>query len=388
MKILIIQPWIKQGGAENISVYLAYYLKKRGEEVKITALFTDLKKSPPIASQVDYLLPNKRLSQLFKKSKLFFLLFGPLVLFWLTFIHSKEVGLLNPHNFPSCWVAVLVGKLRRVPVVWHCHEPPTRISFKEAKSLGWLDFLGWFFASSLVDKLLVKGVKKIIVPSKKTQKEVKQRYGRSSRVINLGVDFNFYQQRGREKLKCRYNLSNKFILINVGKLSPQKNQVVCLEAFKLVSKQISEGILVLIGEGQDRKRLRALIRNKSSSGRKNWRVFFTGFLSPEEVRNWYQVADINLFSPVNQSWGFTPIEALCCRVVSIVSDDCGVASVLKKERIGLVCPAKAKPFAENIIRVYRQRSKFEQMGQKGHLWVKKNLTWEEYAEKTLQVITG
>ena len=62
MRILIIQPWIKQGGAEEASLYLAYHLSKMGHQAKIAALFADLKDMPPSASQVEYLLPNKKLT--------------------------------------------------------------------------------------------------------------------------------------------------------------------------------------------------------------------------------------------------------------------------------------------------------------------------------------
>ena len=124
MKIMIIQPWIKQGGAELISVHLAYELAKQGHKVQIVCLFVDLAGMPHHARHVCYVTPPTWLSDWLARSRLAFLFLGPFVLFNLVWKYAGDIDVLNPHNFPASWIAVMVGKLRRIPIVWTCNEPP------------------------------------------------------------------------------------------------------------------------------------------------------------------------------------------------------------------------------------------------------------------------
>jgi hypothetical protein len=40
MRVMIIQPWVRQGGAELISVHLAYELERQGHEAQIACSLT------------------------------------------------------------------------------------------------------------------------------------------------------------------------------------------------------------------------------------------------------------------------------------------------------------------------------------------------------------
>ena len=115
-------------------------------------------------------------------------------------------------------------------------------------------------------------------------------------------------------------------------------------------------------------------------------VRFLGGRDPEEVRDLYSTCDVNLFPPVNQSWGLTPFEALCAEKVSIVSSDCGAAELLAEQRIGVVCEPTAEAFAASILEVHRHPGKYRAMARRGRRFVAKNLTWGQYAEKVLKLM--
>ncbi len=379
MKVLILQPWIRVGGAELISVHLAHQVQRRGHDARIACTFIDPVGLPPEAKEVKYLLPAPWLERFCKESRLFFLVFGPWLLLGLAWKHSKGIDVINPHNFPASWVAAIVGALRRIPVVWTCNEPPERLARQNALTVGLGDFVGWWLASSWIDRLMVRGVAKVYVPSEKTRRQVRTKYGIDSSIIHLGMDPFFSERIGKDGLAKRLDLDGKFVLLTVGKLHPQKNQFLCIEALRKILTQIPNAVLVLAGDGPMAKEWASeAVRNGIAA-----HVRFLGRRNPQEVRQLYALCDVNLFPPTNQSWGLTPFEALSAGKISIVSNDCGAAEVIAEQGIGFVCDPTPEAFAQKILEVHKHPARCRAMARKGRTFVARNLTWTQYAEKVL-----
>ena len=381
MKIAIIQPWIRQGGAESLTVHLASSLRKLKHQVKIITLFTKFDGLPSFAHTLEYVTPNKYFSKLCGRSLLFRLIFGGPLLFLMAMKSCKNVDLINSHNFPSNWIAVIVGVFCCKPTVWTCNEPPMKVSWETAMKIGIQEFFIGLFAQSWFDKKLVKKIKKIIVLDKKNQKRVKAYYRRGSTIINTGIDFNFYRRlliKNKTNIIKKYNLEKKFILLAVGKLVPQKNQTLCLDCLKKVVFQINNAVLIIIGDGSMRKVLEQRVRDLKLEKC----VRFTGFISNEELRDLYHLCHINLFPAVHQSWGMTPFEALCAKKISIVSSDCGAAEVVSEQNIGMVSRPNPTNFSENIVKIHNNPQYYQNIAQRGFNYVKENMSWEQYAKKT------
>ena len=332
MRILIIQPWIRLGGAELISIHLAHQLREQGHRAAIICTFVDRDGMPEQAHKVNYLLPPRWLTGLCKQSKFFFFVSSPWILLALVWKNSVNADVLNPHNFPSSWVAVIVGKLRHIPVVWTCNEPPTRVPWADALHTGLGDFIGWFLATSWLDKRFVKQTSMIYVPSEKTWQQVLARYGLNAAVIPLGVEAEQFANPTPDELAMKHDLEAELVLLTVGKLHPQKNQIVSLKTLKKVLVEIPDTILVLAGNGPTAPTLQRYANKWGIADR----VRFLGHTNASDVRDLYGACDINLVPAINQSWGLTPFEALCSGTISIVSSDCGAAELLDQENIGIV----------------------------------------------------
>jgi glycosyltransferase involved in cell wall biosynthesis len=384
MKILIIQPWIKQGGAELISVYLSYELQRQGHEAPIVCAFINKKGMPNQVNLVEYLLPSPRISSLLARNRLAFFLLGPWVLFWLVWKNSNDVDILNPHNFPSSWIASIVGGIKRIPIVWTCNEPPERIPLRKILQLGFVDYLGWILASSWMDKFLIKKIDAIYVPSEMTSKQVRERYGRDADIIHIGLDAEFFQRSDESRMADHLDLRDKFILLTVGKLHPQKNQKVCIEALRHVVQHIPNAILLIAGNGPMEKRLRDI----ADAFNVKERIYFLGYLSGVDIRELYRSCDVNLFPAVNQSWGLTPFEALCLGKISIVSNDCGAAELISREDIGIVCEPTMEAIARSVLSLNANQEVYKGKALRGLQFVSKNLSWEIYAQKVLGIMRG
>jgi glycosyltransferase involved in cell wall biosynthesis len=359
-------------------------MERQGHEAPIACTYLDKTGMPDQVNKVQHLLPPPWLSSLVSQNRLAFLILGPWILLALTWKYSRDVDILNPHNFPSSWIAVLVGVFRKIPIVWTCNEPPERLSLREAFNVGVRDYLGWLVASSWLDKVFITKVDAIHVPSEKTRQQVMDRYRRDAVVINLGIDVGFFEDNDKSQLPWKLDLGDKFVLLTVGKLHPQKNQILCLEALNKISIQIPNAILLLAGDGPSRQFLE---KQAKILGVRN-QVFFLGHCTSLLIRKLYQISDVNLFPPVNQSWGFTPFEALCADKISIVSNDCGASEILAKQNIGLVCEPTAEAFAKLIVEVHNRPEFCTATAKKGHGYVSQYLNWKVYSQKVLEVMEG
>lgn len=403
MKILLIMPWIKQGGAELIAVQTAYQLQKLNHQVRLAALFVDTSQMGKEAKEIKNVTFGPKIANLFKKNKAFLYFFGPFFLFWLVLKEARWADILFPHSLPTYWLAPIIGKLYQKKVIWLCNEPPKRRRINE---VNFSDWLMWFIADSFLDRLFVRGIDKIVVYSDGVAQEVRRRYGKRATVVRLGMDFNFFSKSNKEevlKLKRKYNLEGKFILLMVGKLHPQKNQRLGIEVLKKILPKIPQAVLVLVGEGPDRKNLEFRI----SSFQLEDKVIFAGFCSPEVVRAWYAISDLVLFpsigqtAMVSQSWGFVPFEALCQKKISITSQGCGAVEVLGKEKIGIICQPDVGDFSLATLSVFERRTRpprssrfcgesgaeeYKEMGERGYLYVKNNLSWEKWGREVERIL--
>ena len=382
MNILIIQPWIRSGGAELISVHLADHLQRHGHTVSIACTFVDLRGLPLEASSLTYHLPYGPLARLCQRSRPFFLVFGFWLLLALVWKSSKDVEILNPHNFPAAWIAVIIGFTRRIRILWTCNEPPERLFWRDGLKVGLGDFLGWRLASSWIDKFLMKRVDAIYVPSEKTRQQVQDRYARSATVIRIGLEANHFTNRDYES-SYGLALEQNFVLLSVGKLHPQKNQVICLDAMRLILPRIPNAILVLAGDGPMMRQWKELAQKLGIESR----VKFLGSIYGQELRDLYAACDVNLFAATNQSWGLTPFEALSVGRISIVSRECGASEVISREEIGIVTAPTGEAFSRSIIDVYENHETYQRMAAKGRDYVRQNITWEGYAFEVLHMLS-
>jgi glycosyltransferase involved in cell wall biosynthesis len=381
VKVLIIQPWIRLGGAEMVSVNLAYELQRLGHEVALACTYLDDAGMPEKAHEITYCLPPAWISRLIRKRRALFLLLGPWVLLWLVWRHARGVDVLNPHEFPSSWISVLVNVIRGIPVVWSSYGPTPRLQIREACKVGLGDWLGWRIASSWLDSLMVKQIAAIHVPSKRSRDQVWARYQRVATVIPLGVDAAFYGAGSGEHTILCQGMNRRPVLLCVGKLHPQENHAVCLRVLKRILPLHPEACLVIAGDGPLLHHYQDLAAALGISDR----VRFLGHLPCWEVRELYQRCHVHLYPPKNESWGLAPFEALCAGRISIVSLESGAAEVIGGQGIGVVSEPTAEAFAHHLQEVLDDPSSHQQMVLKGREFVAGHLTWRQHATGFLEV---
>lgn len=372
MNILIVQPFLSYGGAEAVSLQLAYHWSRRGYQVKVVALYSESGKLPYLGDQANLVCAPWWLRPLFARSKTFLLLFGFPILLWLTWRESKRVELLNPHNFPSLWAAGMVGSLRKIKVIWTCHNFPQTP-----------------FVGNLADKLLnpviesvnrffAQRCRQVVAVSKKVKNQIHHKYQVEPKVIHPAISLDFYAKGKGSKIRKQFNLKNKYVILQVARLKKEKNQELAIRSLAKIAIKIENVILILVGDGEEKKMLERLAKKMRVLDR----VIFAGYQIPEQVRNFYDACDLHI-APAFETEGcnLTPFEALCLKKVSLVAEGSGVDGILKKEQIGLVAKPTVEEFGRQILWTYSHGKEVREMGNKGRRWTKENLSWHEYIQK-------
>lgn len=335
MRVLIVQPWVRIGGAELLSLRLAAELERQGHAAPVVALFCDPDGLGSALAGRTLLLPPARWQERFRRSRALLYLAGPLALALLLARHARPGDALNPHNLPAPLAAAVVGRLRGLPVVWHCNEVPRPARADDGDALGVLERLAWR-AGSLAARACARSHAAITVLADRTREEVRATYGREATVVRAGVD------RSRSAPPAGDSPRGSVVrLLYVAKLHPQKDPLRAVRVLALLLGRGVDAHLTLIGDGPLRD---AVAQAAAAHGA---RVRLERRLEPAALADRYAAADVLLVTADDrQTWGLTPFEALACGTPAVIREGVGAIELLGPAGAALVVPPDDGAFAD------------------------------------------
>jgi len=151
----------------------------------------------------------------------------------------------------------------------------------------------------------------------------------------------------------RMDLSDSFVIGNVGRLCELKNQTFLLDIFSEIVKIHSNSILVIAGDGE----LSDSLREKASTLGISEKVVFCG--SVDNVSALYQAFDCFVFPSLSEGLGIAAIEAQTSGLITVCSD--GVPKDAAVTELCSFMPLSASPkeWTEHILSAcegYERRS--------------------------------
>lgn len=373
MRVLIVHPHMSlYGGAELVIVELANYLTKKGIENSILTLsmLDEIKKD---LKGTELIIPKGVKEE--KKGIPKFTNFVGEMLLLRKYVHKyrKDYDVVNVHNFPAEYAVFPFVK----NAVWMCNEPPMQLYLMENLSLP-TKILAWI--TERFDKFLVKNyIKYSVVADEFNFKRFVKIYGIKPEIINYGIDYDFFSKGNAERAKKRFNLNRNFTLIQVGTLTPLKNQMESIRVVEKLKEKIPNIKLILVGWGEENYEMVLKKYVQRNNLEKN--VVFTGHLSRNVIRDLYKVCDVALFPIKSQGGWLSPFEVLCTGKPVIVSPFITSSAIIKRNGVGVV----TNNFAKAVMDVYENKKKYLDMGEKGSKWVKENLRWDKFSQKMLEV---
>jgi len=135
----------------------------------------------------------------------------------------------------------------------------------------------------------------------------------------------------RAKIRDRQNVADRFVLLVVAHLIPEKGVAVVLKALKALPTQV---VLWIVGEGMERDSLEAMARQFNLKER----VVFWGL--QENVEPYMQAADCFVCPSIwGEAAGLVNLEALACGLPVIASAVGGIPEFIDEEKTGFLFPA-------------------------------------------------
>jgi glucose-1-phosphate thymidylyltransferase/bifunctional UDP-N-acetylglucosamine pyrophosphorylase/glucosamine-1-phosphate N-acetyltransferase len=373
-KVLIAHTQMKYlGGAELLIVELANGLTERGIKNDILALSSSKEVEKKLID-TKIIVPKNRINI----EPLGFKTIKEILSF--IKIYRKELKKLNNrydvinfHNFPVTWT--LFPKKR--PCVWMLNEPPNLWSKPNAG----LFLRGLNKLRNGMDKKIIDSSVDIICVADETNKErAENRYSKSPVIIPYGVNYNFFSQGNSENAIKKYELKGKFVILESGMISEQKNQLESLRIIKEVIKKIPHALLILAGESADKK-YREKIDSFIKKNNLEKNVLFTGNLNRNDLRDLYKASDLGLFPIKKQGGGLAPLELLSAGKPIITSKEMGISAIIKKFNLGIV----TEDYQKKIIEVYNSQKEYKEKSKIAAEFLRDNLQWDNFTNKMIHL---
>lgn len=136
------------------------------------------------------------------------------------------------------------------------------------------------------------------------------------KILNNAIDINHYKfdRQLREQFRNKYNLENKFVVGNVGKLNPPKNHSYLLRVFSEIKKVKDNAFLIIAGGGELEGQLK---KEAYDLGISDF-VLFLGMV--EDTAPILQAMDVFVFTSVFEGLGMALIEAQASGLRCVCSD--------------------------------------------------------------------
>jgi glycosyltransferase involved in cell wall biosynthesis len=263
-------------------------------------------------------------------------------------LKKENIRILHTHNYAAWLYGVL--STRGVKGLKHIHTEHSNVEAKRR---------------ALAEKFLSHFTDRIVCVSEDVKKSMIENQGISPErliVIYNGVDTEkFYpdpaiKRTGRKALGIKENVP---VIGIVARLTPVKDHVTLLKAFKIILKKYPEALLLIVGDGELRE---GLIRQSVEMKIKK-NVLFLG--ERYDIPELLNVMDIFVLSSISEGHNISLIEAMSTGLPTVVTNVGGNKEVVLDGVNGyLVSTGNPQGFADKIINLLENQSLRNKMGRK------------------------
>jgi glycosyltransferase involved in cell wall biosynthesis len=356
-----------QTGIESYLLNLILNLKKIDNENEYVLFFGNDEPIPKIILDKKF---NYHISKIPTNSQILRIIWEHL---YLPLVIKKEK--IDVFHEPS-FIAPLIKKCPTVITIYdlaylhfpHCYTYRNRIYLKALLSRS------------------IKNADMVIAISKNTKKDIIDYFSISSdkvQVIYGGVDGFFHITNDKQKLeqvRKKYNITKNFIL-NVSLITPRKNLITLINAFKGLRKDRNIDCQLVITGGKGWL-YEDVFKTVSALGLED-EVIFTGYVPDEDLLYLYNAATLFAYPSLYEGFGLPILEAMACGCpvgasnTSSIPEVCGDAALL-------ISPCDIEELSHAIYKLITDNSLRQMLIKKGLEQVKK-FSWKKTAEETLAV---
>ncbi|BBM86909.1 glycosyltransferase family 4 protein [Candidatus Uabimicrobium amorphum] len=282
-------------------------------------------------------------------------------------------------------IASYIAKKRNIPFVISLHGGVYDVPQQERESwtsptkgtLEWGKVLGLWVGSRSV----LQNAAAIICVGKKEHQEVQKRFpNKRALFLPNGVDVkHFSQQCNPKNFRNKYCIDrHKKIILQVGRITPQKNQQFSLELLNELRKK-HQVHLVLIGPVNDHIYFAQLQKYIAQHNLQNCVTIIQGLPAKStELLEAYHACQLFLLPSIHEPFGIVILEAWAAQKPVVASNVGGIPSFVTSQKNALLCQVNQhSPFLDAIEKTIRNNNYAQNLAQNGFGEIKKKYSWEK-----------
>lgn len=181
--------------------------------------------------------------------------------------------------------------------------------------------------------------------------------------VSNGVELSSFKPgKPNDEIYKKYDIpKNKKILLYVGRVDPEKNVGLVLDAFFDALPRFREMCFVVVGDGVDKQRLEKISRGLGISDN----VRFLGRVLPPDLYELYKLGDVFATASDIETQGIVLIEAAASGLPLIAVNAGAVSEVCKNEVNGyLLLPGDKSSFSDAIFKMMSNDEKRKEFSKK------------------------
>ncbi|MGP4074268.1 glycosyltransferase family 4 protein [Halobacillus sp. K22] len=227
-------------------------------------------------------------------------------------------------------------------------------------------YMKWFYQPS----------KKTFVPSYQTRTELLHYGFHNISIWSRGVDCTkFHPSNNKVNIKTLYGIERPFLLTYVGRLAPEKDLDILIEAARNLPPPYKNKVhWIIVGQGP---LFKELTREKLPN------MTFTGYLHGSELTDIYANSTLLVFPSTTETFGNVVLEALACGTPVVASKSGGVQEIIVDGKTGLLCePRNSSQMIDAICNLLSNPLRLATMGKEAREYALAQ-SWESIFNKLL-----
>ena len=275
------------------------------------------------------------------------------------------------------WIGTFIAKRKGRPIIIEVNEVSGLKRVRGQVLVG---------LAKAIERRIFKAADAIVVVSPFLKRHIEKMGINDNKVhvipnaVNLD---NFYPEVGRIETRRKLGILNKIVLGFVGKLLPWNNLELLMDIFKVISEEVPNTHLLLVGDGQVKKSLEERVKRY----RLEEKVTFTGQIGHKDVPKFIAAMDICIIPESNQYRSPVKLFEYMAMAKPVVAPRLEpIENVITNGENGVLFDLRNEDsLKKTIIGLIKDSEKRGKIGNRARETVIKNYTWENNAKKILVI---
>ena len=203
--------------------------------------------------------------------------------------------------------------------------------------------------------------------------------------IAPGIDTDHFSPQDATQLRSELGLSEKKVIVSVGRLVHRKGQDVLIEAMPAILREVPEAHILMIGEGP----YRSYLENRVKALGLHERIKFIGRIQYADLPKYICVGDLFVMPSRSrlaglevEGLGIVYLEASACGLPVIAGNSGGAPDAVLEGETGLVVDGTSKvEVAAAVVELLLDTDRSKAMGIRGRQWIIQEWRWEIWSSR-------